>query len=114
MKTQTNIRIESMPWSMDTLGVHIAMVQTTANGTHVYARPQPLTMTVLRDEDDGMQHAPLFHITHEEAQQFMDELYRAGIRPRDGAGSVGQLAAKDAHLADLRRLVFQNIPPIQS
>ena len=49
-----------------------------------------------------------FDLTPEEAQQFMDELWRVGVRPTAGAGSVGQLAATERHLEDMRTLVFKS------
>ena len=50
---------------------------------------------------------PAFAVVEfEEAQRLMDALWQAGVRPTDGTGSTGQLAATQAHLADLRRLVF--------
>lgn len=39
----------------------------------------------------------------------MDELYRAGIRPTEAAGSNGQLAATREHLADMRAIVFPQV-----
>ena len=39
----------------------------------------------------------------DDAQQLMDDLYRMGIRPVDGKGSVGQLEAVQAHLEDMRQ-----------
>ncbi|MBK7822958.1 MAG: hypothetical protein IPJ61_18410 [Tessaracoccus sp.] len=45
-------------------------------------------------------------IEFEEAQRLMDALWQAGVRPTDGTGSTGQLAATQAHLADMRKLVF--------
>lgn len=40
-------------------------------------------------------------------QKLMDDLYNAGIRPTEGAGSAGSFAAQAAHLKDMRRLVFE-------
>lgn len=40
------------------------------------------------------------------AQMLMDELWRCGLRPTEGTGSAGSLAATERHLADMRRLVF--------
>lgn len=50
---------------------------------------------------------PTFTLTEGDAQLFMDELWRCGVRPGDGTGSTGQLAATERHLEDLRRLVFE-------
>lgn len=49
---------------------------------------------------------PAFTLKEEEAQGLMDELWNAGIRPTEGAGSAGSMAATQAHLADIRRIAF--------
>lgn len=43
-----------------------------------------------------------------QAQELLDELWRLGFRPQDGAGSLAHVEATQAHLADLRRLVFKD------
>lgn len=42
------------------------------------------------------------------AQQLMDDLWAAGVRPTEGQGSAGQIGAVQAHLADMRKLVFDS------
>jgi hypothetical protein len=42
----------------------------------------------------------------DEAQQLMDELWRAGVRPAATEASVGALAAVKYHLEDMRRIAF--------
>lgn len=49
---------------------------------------------------------PTLRISDESAQQWIDELWRAGFRPSEGTGSAGSLAATERHLEDMRRLVF--------
>lgn len=41
-----------------------------------------------------------------DAQQLMDELWRAGLRPSEGTGSAGSLAATERHLADMKTIAF--------
>jgi len=36
----------------------------------------------------------------------MDELWQCGLRPSEGSGSAGSLAATERHLADMRKLAF--------
>lgn len=45
-----------------------------------------------------------------DAQALMDELWGCGLRPTEGTGSAGSLAATERHLADLQKLVFSNEP----
>ena len=40
------------------------------------------------------------------AQELMDRLWTAGLRPTEGRGSAGALAATERHLEDMRKLVF--------
>jgi hypothetical protein len=41
-----------------------------------------------------------------EAQALMDRLWTAGLRPSEGSGSAGALAATERHLKDMQKLVF--------
>jgi hypothetical protein len=43
---------------------------------------------------------------HSAAQELMDRLWSCGIRPTQGSGSAGSLAATERHLADIRTLLF--------
>lgn len=50
---------------------------------------------------------PTIHLHYEDAQLLMDELWHCGLRPSEGSGSAGSLAATQKHLEDMRRLVFE-------
>lgn len=69
---------------------------------------QPIILKTPTPEDWMKEIPEAFDLTPEEAQQFMDELWRVGVRPTAGAGSVGQLAATERHLEDMRTLVFKS------
>lgn len=47
---------------------------------------------------------PLLILKHEQAQMLMEQLWSAGVRPSQAAGSIGQLASVEKHLADMRAL----------
>ncbi len=51
---------------------------------------------------------PQLELNDSEAQSLMDQLWQCGIRPTEGTGSAGAMAATQAHLADLRRLIFED------
>lgn len=55
---------------------------------------------------------PCLTIEDEEAQQWIDELWRAGYRPSEGTGSAGSLAATERHLEDMRRIAFAAMPGV--
>ena len=65
----------------------------------------------VRDINQAMPEEPALRMSRDSAQQLMDELFRIGIRPSDGSGSAGQMAATERHLEDMRRLVFENPAP---
>lgn len=56
--------------------------------------------------DEGAFVEPALMIDQDGAQQLMDELWRAGIRPTEGSGSAGSLAATERHLADMKVIAF--------
>jgi hypothetical protein len=50
---------------------------------------------------------PSFQLSNDAAQTLMDDLWNAGIRPTEGAGSAGAMRAVERHLEDMRTLVFK-------
>ena len=55
---------------------------------------------------EGSDIPATLRLTADEAQVLMDDLWRAGTRPTEGAGSAGALAATERHLEDMRKLAF--------
>lgn len=49
---------------------------------------------------------PTMSLSMDEAQQLMDELWYCGLRPSEGTGSAGSLAATERHLQDMRDIAF--------
>ena len=43
------------------------------------------------------------------AQVLMDDLWGCGIRPTEGAGTAGSMAAAQKHLADMRAIVSKSL-----
>lgn len=64
---------------------------------------QPPTFT---PPDPGQYADPTFRLDDTAAQQLMDELWNCGVRPTAGKGSAGQLAAVQAHLADMQKIAM--------
>lgn len=59
---------------------------------------------------EGDQYIPACtYINGAAAQQLMDDLWRGGIRPSEGSGSAGQLAATERHLADMKAIAFAKL-----
>jgi hypothetical protein len=110
MNTYTDrieIRAHREPWLCDTISLRVANIKTSPDGRTV-ALAEPIVMTVKKDEELCCEQPATMQLRPSEAQQFMDELWRVGIRPTEGAGSVGQIAATEKHLEDMRRLVFSS------
>ncbi len=68
---------------------------------------QPVTFAV--NTDPGARSEPTFRLNPEAAQQLMDALWDCGIRPTEGKGSAGQMAATERHLKDMRAFVFNSL-----
>lgn len=67
----------------------------------VFEEVEPLTMSP----------PPTMSLSEMDAQALCDALWEAGFKPSAGHGSVGQLAATEKHLADMRDIVFHQLGP---
>jgi hypothetical protein len=110
------MREEGFRWSVqrrfDADSLMVWVHRELADGRHEWVSAQ-LTVQQL-DKHKPSEDGPTFHLTPQEAQSLMDGLWEAGVRPRDGAGSLAHVDAQKAHLEDMRRLVFgpmHKIPP---
>lgn len=65
------------------------------------------------DEAGAIAHEPSFIVSRAIAQTLMDDLWHCGLRPTEGTGSAGSLAATERHLADMRTIAFAKLgtPP---
>ena len=68
--------------------------------------PCYVDLPTMRPLIEGQAIPPALNISESEAQQLCDALWEAGIRPTNGAGSTGQLAATQEHLADMKTIAF--------
>lgn len=59
-------------------------------------------------KDQFFLQEPIARLRTTEAQQLMDDLWAAGVRPTEGAGSAGAMSATQEHLKDLRRMLFED------
>jgi hypothetical protein len=109
MNTQhTKILATREPLLCDRIDLRIAHI-THQEGHRTVALGMMMMRTLTPEESHAVV-PPTISLRPEEAQQFMDELWRIGIRPTEGAGSAGQMAATERHLEDMRRLVFEKKP----
>lgn len=91
----------------DSFGVRIG---TRYSDNSRWAIAQPVQFIEQRPEDEGVETPVAFSLNKDSAQSFMDELWNCGIRPSEGTGSAGSLAATQKHLEDMRSLVFKTPP----
>ena len=65
---------------------------------------EPLRMKII--PNGGAITEPTARLENEEAQFLIDELWRCGLRPSEGTGSAGSLAATERHLKDMQTITF--------
>ncbi len=80
------------------------------NATTVSVGEPVVFRTMTEMESIVTRPQPTMRIHIDAGQQLMDELWRAGIRPTEGQGSAGAMAAVERHLEDMRTLVFKKKP----
>lgn len=78
------------------LGLSINVFSRDADG-RISAVAEPITMKRIEEESE-IPSTPTITISRAEGQRLMDSLWNCGVRPTDGTGSTGQLAAVQAHL----------------
>ena len=89
------VRAHSAPWND---GVEFL----ARDGVRI-GRPIEMDIPV----NEAISCEPTFSLPMEGAQVLMDDLWHAGLRPTEGSGSAGSLAATQRHLEDMRTLVFK-------
>lgn len=68
---------------------------------------QPTQVVARTNRDTPYEPKPWVTLDRESAQRLMEELWSVGLRPSEGTGSAGAMAAQGKHLEDMRRLVFE-------
>lgn len=93
MSDRTQVRAMSAPWWN---GVELLVRQGNEFGVVMFeAKPA------------GAYVEPTVRIGYDEAQALMDDLWRSGLRPTEGAGSAGAMRAVEKHVDDLRKIAFK-------
>lgn len=69
-----------------------------------YAKPVKWEMEKL--EPNGYVREPTLHLTDQDALNLMNALWGAGVRPSDFKSPNGEINRLEAHLQDMRKLVF--------
>lgn len=93
--------------SFDDFGFNIWFSVGDPHNGEYFSVAQPVTIQSLttREERYGVK-PPMLHVGDYAMQQLMDELWRVGIRPTEGTGSAGSLAATERHLSDMQNIAY--------
>lgn len=80
-------------------GINLNFGHRNPSGTLSVAKP-----LVFVEQQEGEHIEPCLQLEIKEAQKLMDELWNCGLRPSEGTGSAGSLAATERHLKDMRAI----------
>lgn len=80
----------------DSIEFQLAIEHT--NGEVDIAQP----VTFHRIDPGELYNGPALTLQMTDAQRLMDELWNCGLRPSEGSGSAGSLAATERHLKDMQ------------
>lgn len=88
---------ERQRWSNEEIGL---LITDGANLPEFYVA-KPIEMRPL--EPGERVEGPTLSLRLREAQELMDGLWACGLRPTEGSGSAGSLAATERHLRDMQQ-----------
>ena len=64
---------------------------------------------IFEKHNKAMRVEPFLSLNLTEAQKLIDELWSCGLRPSEGTGSAGSLAATENHLQDMKKIAFKTL-----
>ena len=102
MINQTKVRA-ARSWPGDGVDLLIMVTSSDEDGNTVKSVGENIVMRQVQEQE---RLQPTMSLEYEGAQYLMDQLWDCGLRPSEGTGSAGAMAATQKHLEDMRRLVF--------
>jgi hypothetical protein len=105
----THITAAPHPWAACTMVQLSVRQETRRNGLSRWSYVKDVVFEEWKEEDYGRVISPTFKLHEDEAQVLMDSLWSCGIRPTEGSGSAGSLAATERHLNDMRAIVANSL-----
>lgn len=89
-------------------GVNIFIDDVPTTPRQSYGTAEPI---VFKRNEELFQPdpSPAVSLEPQAAQKLIDDLWDCGLRPSEGTGSAGQLAAVQKHLEDFRTIVFKKL-----
>lgn len=104
----TLFHLERSPFNLGGIALHISVKHSDGTLSRVtnmtLEKHDPLTTVHYED--------PVLSLSESDAQDLIDELWHLGIRPTEGHGSTGQLAAVEKHRDHLTRLLDQTLSTV--
>lgn len=85
-------------------GIDFAVAQKLPSGELSVA-----TNITMKVQGKGVQIEPLFNLRDEAAQELMDDLWNAGIRPSISMANAQEATALTKHLEDMRKIAFHKL-----
>lgn len=67
---------------------------------------KPIELCMLSNNDLYKASSPFLSLEESSAQKLMDSLWSCGLRPSEGTGSAGAMAAVEKHLLDMQKIAF--------
>jgi hypothetical protein len=97
----------------DAIAIHIFRKRQVVGNGPVMLEMLGASWTEVGRADEGIAvvECPAIRLGREHAQALMDELWNCGLRPKEGTGSAGAMAATQLHLKDLQKLVDRFVVP---
>ena len=99
------LRASSSPWNLHR---HIELRMAVIDG---HKTTMATGLTLVESTEDGVDAPAFMTLSAEMGQSLIDQLWECGLRPSEGTGSAGSLAATERHLQDLRKLVPGLVQP---
>lgn len=96
---KTLIRADREIWN-DSISIYFAQKNEESGALHVAEHARFIECK------EGMQAHPFMRLETVNAQRLMDELWDCGLRPSEGHGSAGSLAATEGHLKDMQSIAM--------
>lgn len=103
MLDDIQIRAERELWGRS---IELLVFSENKDGSRIsIARPQDLVLQELESGHHATQAT--LTLTQKHAQALMDNLWNCGLRPSEGTGSAGSLAATERHLKDMQEITME-------
>jgi hypothetical protein len=99
MKADMTIYAEKTDFGRD-VSISMAMSSGDGSGKELVANP----ITFSEGDDCCASYEPCLRLSIKNAQKLMDQLWSCGLRPTEGSGSAGSLAATERHLKDMQNI----------